>query len=62
MRGQYENGVTTLIVFVPPGMAKDARDRIWAALESAPRTRERDFALEQVTAYEGNLGRMFEGT
>jgi hypothetical protein len=57
-RGEHD----TLVVFLPPGTARDARDRIWVALGEVPKQHPRDFEREQVMGYEGNLSRMFEGT
>lgn len=49
----------TLVVFVPRDKARDARDRIWKALEAAPTQDPAEFARDQALAYEGNIGRMY---
>lgn len=51
----------TLIVFVPPGTARDARNRIWRALNTAPTESAEAFEQMQAVAHDDNIRRMFIG-
>jgi hypothetical protein len=58
MEERHDGPHDTLVIFIPPGMARDARDRIWQALDTAPRQHQSEFERDQALAYEGNIARM----
>jgi hypothetical protein len=61
MERRHHGPHDTLVIFIPEGSAQDARDRVWRALGAAPTQDPGQFELEQATAYDDNIRRMFVG-
>jgi hypothetical protein len=56
---RHNEAADEVTVLVPVGRGREAARLIWDALGSAPTQSAAEFELDQATAYEGNIGRMF---